>query len=84
MTASRSTSALVDVEIYDPAGRRVARRSWDRLAFSANHVRTLRWSWYVSSTRKLGAYTIKVGVFRPGWTKLLAWTSRARTIRIVR
>jgi hypothetical protein len=34
--------------------------------------------------RHPGAITIKVGVFRPGWTKLLAWTSRARTIRIIR
>jgi hypothetical protein len=83
VTTSRTTSTLLDVMVYDPSGRRVGRYAWDRVTFTANRTRSIRWSWYASPTRPLGVYTIKVGVYRPGWAKLLAWNNRARTFRII-
>ena len=40
VTASTDRSALVDVEIYDGAGRKVAQRFWDAQRFSAGVVGT--------------------------------------------
>ncbi len=84
ITASRRATVLVDLEIYNAAGRRVARRSWSAVAFAAGTPRTLRWSCYASSTRATGTYTVKVGVFRPGWTGRLAWGNTAARVRVVR
>jgi hypothetical protein len=38
----------------------------------------------VSSTRRLGSYTVKVGVFTPGWGRMLAWNNRARLLKVAR
>ena len=84
VTASRATKALVDLELYGPTGRRVAQHWWSSVTFGAGATRTVRWTWYVSSTRAIGTYTVKVGIFRPGWHGLLAWNSRARVFRVAR
>jgi hypothetical protein len=84
VTASSSTTALVDVELYAPNGRKVAQRSWSSVAFRAGIPRTFRWTWYVSSTRPIGTWTVRVGVFRPAWTQLLLWNPRAGVFRVVR
>jgi hypothetical protein len=84
VTASRSTRALVDVELYGPAGKRIGQKAWTTVTFTGGAARTLRWSWYASSTRKVGKYTIKVGVFAPGWGRLQSWNNRAGTLRVVR
>jgi hypothetical protein len=82
--ASRSGKALIDVELYGPTGKKVAQRFWTTVTFAAGASRTLRWTWYASSTRGLGPYTVKVGVFRPGWAALLTWNNRAALFRVVR
>jgi threonine/homoserine efflux transporter RhtA len=84
ITASRAASALVDVEIYAPTGRRIAQRAWPSVRLTGGVTRSLRWSWYASSTRMPGTYTVKVGVFRAGWAGLLAWNNRAALIRVTR
>jgi hypothetical protein len=82
--ASRAGKALIDIELYGPAGKRAAQHAWATVAFAAGTPKTLRWTWYASSTRSLGPYTVKVGVFRPGWAALLAWNNRAARFRVVR
>jgi len=84
VTASRSTTALVDLELYGPTGQRVARKAWSPVGVTAGTTRTLRWRWHVSSTRRLGSYTVKVGVFTPGWGRMLAWNNRARLLKVAR
>jgi hypothetical protein len=84
VAASRATSGLVDIEIYDPRGRKVAQRFREPVAFVAGTARTLAWSWYVGSTRRLGVYTVKIGVFGRGWVGLLAWNDRARRFTVAR
>lgn len=84
ITASRSSTALIDLELYGPTGRKVAQRWWSSVSFAAGVPRTLRWTWYASSTRALGTYTVKVGVFSPGWGSLLSWSNRAALLRVVR
>jgi hypothetical protein len=82
--ASRTATAIVDLELYGPLGRRVAQKAWTGVKVTAGTTRTLRYSWYASSTRRVGTYTLKVGVFTPGWGRLLTWNNRAGTLRVVR
>lgn len=77
--SATSTLALVDLELYDAAGNRVYQRYWDRQSFRANTARNFSVSWYVPPTLPPGTYTLKVGVFAPGWTSLHAWNNSAAT-----
>ncbi len=84
VTASRAGTALIDIELYGPTGKKTAQRYWSAAAFAAGVPRTLRWTWYVSSTRAIGPYTVKIGVFRPAWGALLVWNNRASLFRVIR
>lgn len=74
----------MDVELYGPLGNRIGQKSWSKVSFTAGTTRTVRWTWYASSVRRLGTYTVKIGIFRPGWGRLLSWNNRATTVRVVR
>ena len=39
-------------------------------------------SWHVKRTRSKGTYTVRVGVFLPGWAGLLDWNNRAATFKV--
>ncbi len=82
--ASATTHALVDIEILAPNGRRVAQRWWSSVAFTGGVARTLRWTWHVSTTRAIGAYTVRVGVFALGWGARYSWTSKATVFHVAR
>jgi hypothetical protein len=66
--------------VYDLSGRRSAGTP-DRVTFTANRARLDLLVVVRSPTRPLDD---TVGVYRPGWAKLLAWNNRARTFRIIR
>ena len=63
--ASKATTAKVDVRIYDPQGRQVLHRTWDRTAFAAGVTRTFKLTYYISASRRLGTYSVRVGPGRP-------------------
>ncbi|MEI7743470.1 MAG: hypothetical protein WCK58_06935 [Chloroflexota bacterium] len=84
VTASRTTSALLDLEIYGPTGRKVSQKWWAAPSFAAGAPRTFLWTWYVSGTRPFGIYTVKLGVFRTGWSGLLVWRNRAAVFKVIR
>ena len=73
--------ALVDVELYDATGRRVFQRFWDRRQLTPR-ARTLATVWAVPAGTRPGRYTVKVGVFTPGWRSLLAWDDAAATVTV--
>ena len=79
VTSSIKATALVDVELYDPSGTRVGQVSWDRQAFSANLTRSFSTSFKLPANAKTGTWTVKVGVFNPGWAGMLSWTNSATT-----
>ncbi|MBV9170356.1 MAG: hypothetical protein JOZ81_09765 [Chloroflexi bacterium] len=82
VTVNQSASALVDVEIYDPAGNKVAQRYWDNHAFSPNTSRTYRFTWTVPTTAATGTYTVMVGVFAPGWGVVYSWNNDVATFTV--
>ena len=79
--ASGATSVLLDVEIYGPRGHRVKQRTWI-VSLATGQTLARSFDWHVKRTRAKGTYTVKVGVFLPGWAGLLDWNNRAATFRV--
>ena len=57
VTASTDRTALVDVEVYDAAGRRVAQQFWSGQQFMAGTVRSYPLSWTVPANATPGSAT---------------------------
>ncbi len=72
---------LVDVEIYGPKGHRVKQHTWT-VNLTAGARRDLSFTWHIGAHRKKGRYTVKVGVFEPGWASMLTWNNGATTFRV--
>jgi hypothetical protein len=82
VTSAATTTVLVDAEIYDPAGVRVHQQVFDNEAFGGGQQRTFTVIWHVPANAPSGAYTIKIGVFSPGWGTLHAWNNAAGTFSV--
>jgi hypothetical protein len=82
VTSGSNASALVDIEIYDPNGLRVHQAFFDDQPFTAGSARSFNTSWTVPSGAARGTYTIKIGVFSPGWGALYQWNNAAATFRV--
>jgi hypothetical protein len=76
MSATAST-VLVDVEIYDGAGHKVFQRSWDNQSLRADRPRTYNVKWSVPGTAGPGEYSVKIGIFKTGWSALYNWNDNA-------
>src|SRR3954447_15656227 len=82
VTSGAPRTALVDVEVYDSAGRKVLQRYWDGQSFSANVARTYTTSWAVPSGQATGTYRVDVGVFASGWSQLYHWNRGATSVTV--
>ena len=82
VTANHTSSALVDVEVYDANWNKVYQRFWDNQSFAANLARTFSTSWTVPATARTGTYHVMVGTFGPGWNGLYSFNSSAATFTV--
>jgi hypothetical protein len=82
VTASTDRSALVDVEIYDAAGRKAFQQAWDDQTFDAGIVRTYTATWTVPAGEPTGTHRVDVGVFSSGWGQLYHWNRGATTLLV--
>ena len=82
VTSGAASNVLVDLELYDPSGAKVAQQVWDAQAFSAGQRRTFSMNWSAPSGAPLGSYTIRAGVFRPAWAGLLHWNGSAGSLSV--
>jgi hypothetical protein len=80
--SATATKVLVDVEVYDASGNKVFQQFWDNQSFSAAQTRTFTASWSVPSSATPGTYTVKIGVFSPGWGTLYSWNGQAATLTV--
>jgi hypothetical protein len=79
---SKATTALIDIEIYSASGAKVHQVYWDNQSFTAKQSRTFRTAWSVPSNLAPGTYTVKIGVFAPGWNGLGHWNNSAQTFTV--
>jgi hypothetical protein len=77
VTSATAMSALVDVEIYAPAGNQVYQVYFDNQTFAAGQQRSYPATWSLPLGTAPGTYTVKIGVFAPTWVSLYTWNDSA-------
>ncbi len=70
-------TALIDVEVYNPAGMRVFQQAYDDQVLAAGQEHSYPVSLPLAVDAARGTYTVKIGVFEPGWASMYAWNSAA-------
>jgi hypothetical protein len=63
--------------VYDPTGARVFQQAWDNQSFRVGQARTFKTTWSAPLTAVAGTYTVKIGVYSPGWGTLYNWNGQA-------
>ncbi|MGH7621282.1 MAG: hypothetical protein ACREMU_02995, partial [Gemmatimonadaceae bacterium] len=74
-------TALVDIEVYGPAGK-VVQDVRGPQAFAGAQTRSFITNWAVPSGMAPGAYTVRTGVFSPDWSTLYRWNNNAATFQV--
>jgi hypothetical protein len=62
-------NVLIDLELKDSSGNKVAQQFWDNAAFPGQSTFTLT----TSPDLPVGIYHLSVGIFNPGWAGLRHW-----------
>ena len=75
---------LVDLEVHAPSGKRVFQRAWDRRQLRSGTAHALAATWHLPRGLAVGRYTVKVGLFEPGWRRLRTWVHNAATVSVTR
>ena len=84
VTSTAQTRVLVDIEIYSPAGEKIHQEAFDDQTFGPGETKAFTTIWQVPGDAPSGEYTIKVGVFSPGWGKTHDWNDNAATVTVAR
>ncbi len=73
---------VVDFYIVDAHGKLVTQAWRTPVALMATKPQVVSASWMVPATQRSGSYTVKVGVFGPHWSPLIAWNNDAATLTV--
>ena len=74
--SSTAASALVDIEIWAPGAASATYQVWfDNQSFAAGQQRSYTATWQAPANAALGTYTVKLGVFSPGWATNYMWAN---------
>jgi PQQ-like domain len=76
-----ASTALVDVEVWDPSGNRAGRQFWDPQSFTPGQTRNYVTYWAPAATAKPGTYTVTVGEFSTDGTVNYDWNN-ATTVTV--
>ena len=82
VTSGSAASGNVDVEVFG-SQRRSYQQFFENQLLPAGKPTTYSVTWDVPVSEPAGSQTVKVGVFRPGWTQLAHWNDDAATFRVV-
>jgi hypothetical protein len=73
---------IMDLEIYDPSGRKVDQLASQNMYFAAGQHQISR-SWKVPHGLSPGTYTVAVGVFSGDWKSTLHWVNPASSFDVL-
>jgi hypothetical protein len=79
-TGAAVTGSLIDVEIYNSGGTKVAQQTYPAQDFTSGQSRTYTYPWAAPATP--GVYTVKLGVFSADWSKNYTWNDQAATVTV--
>jgi hypothetical protein len=82
VTSATDFLGLVDVEIFDGSGHRIAQWVFEDQQLVAEQQQRYVMDWQVPSRLPPGEYTVKLGVFSNGWTALHGWKNAAATMTV--
>lgn len=80
-TGASMHNGITDLEIFNPSGTRVVQQSWSNQAIDTGRTATYTYTW-TAPTTPTGTYTVKLGVFSPGWSSTWHWNNSAATISV--
>jgi hypothetical protein len=78
-TSGTLSNGIVDVEIYNSAGARVAQQFWAAQNFVTGQNRSYLLNWKPAAR---GTYTVKVGVFHGSWSPMYHWNNNALSVTV--
>jgi len=81
-SGSAVSHVLVDLEIYNSSGAKVAQRVFADQSFAAGETKPYEWLYAVPPSLPAGFYTVKFGIFSADWTTLYAWDNQAATFTV--
>jgi hypothetical protein len=81
-SGAAAADVLVDLELYDASGARVAQTVIGGQSFAAGEAKTYSWAYPVPATLGPGPYTVKVGLFSRDWSTLHLWENHAATFAV--
>jgi len=82
VTSATDYAGLVDVEIYDGGGRRIAQWVFADQQLIADRRQPYTVEWQIPSSLPTGQYEVRLGVFSDGWTASHGWKNAAATITV--
>ncbi len=77
-----TSSGLVDLELYSPAGAKIAQRAWDNIEITGGGSVVLSHDFLLAAAAPTGNYIVKLGVFGVGWGALASWYNEAATVAV--
>lgn len=81
LKSSCQTTGLIDYEVYNSAGAKVFQTFQDNQTLNGQ-AQTFKTTWSVPASQATGTYTLKIGVFKPGWGTLYAWNGNAAKLAV--
>jgi hypothetical protein len=82
VVTSPGQTVVIVLEVYDPAGVKAYRHSWNNEKFAVNEKRTFATTWSVPTTARTGSYTMRIGIYSQGSGQLLHWNANAGTFSV--
>ena len=81
-TGGAASNLVVDIEVYNSAGTKVAQQTYSGQNFTGagTNTNTYNWTWTAPATT--GAYTVSLGVFKSDWSATYYWGNNAATITV--
>jgi hypothetical protein len=78
--SNRTTTVIIDFEVYDDAGQKVLQSVLEDQTVSENSISSISTTLALPSTLPPGAYTVKAGAFAPGWATMYDWSDWVGTV----
>lgn len=76
------TTVLVYLVVVDSSGQFVFQQAFDNVDLTPGQATLLAANWAVPGAAAPGPYTMKVGIFNPGWGTLVDWNDAAGTLTV--
>lgn len=82
VSSTNRFKGVVDVEVYSQAGNRVFQWFWEDVSVARGKTVDFKTTFAVPGNLPPGTYTVKIGIFGPGWDPLRHWNDNAATLTV--